>query len=55
MPSPARGCRCQSCRADQGEEMVGVEVLCPFFGSGGKKALGAGLFAVRLSDRHFLT
>lgn len=27
----------------------------PGFGSAGKKALGAGLFAVRLSNRHFLT
>lgn len=36
--------------------MVEVEVVFPFFfGSGGKKALEAGLFAVRLSNRHFQT
>lgn len=47
MCSPARGCCCQSHRAGQGEEMVGVEVVFPFFWlcgevSGRKKVLGAG-------------
>lgn len=53
--SPARGLCCQSYRVGQGKGMVGV--VFPSLGlhgeiSGGKKVLGAGLFARRLSDRH---